>query len=76
MRAHFRGAGIFHLLADGECLLLLSLVVMTLILKTLVGVVVGLGYGVLVGGLLLLISFVADDPPVDLISTLERSSDS
>jgi hypothetical protein len=37
------------------------------ILKTLSGVVVGLGYGVLIGGLLLLIGVMAGDPPVDLM---------
>lgn len=40
---------------------------MSLIFKTLVGVVVGLGYGVLIGGLLLLINGMAGDPPVDLM---------
>jgi hypothetical protein len=40
---------------------------MRLIFKTLLGVVVGLGYGVLIGGLLLLISVMAGDPPVDLM---------
>lgn len=40
---------------------------MSLVFKTLVGVVVGLGYGVLIGGLLLLINGMAGDPPVDLM---------
>ena len=40
---------------------------MRLILRTLLGVGIGLGYGVLVGGLLLLISLAAGGPPVDLM---------
>ncbi len=44
-----------------------SFAVMRLIVKILLGVVVGLGYGVLMGGLLLLISVIAGDPPVDLM---------
>src|SRR4030095_643968 len=36
-------------------------------LKVLVGIVVGLGYGVLVGGMMLLIYFLSSDPPVDLM---------
>lgn len=40
---------------------------MRLIVKILSGVVVGLGYGVLIGGLLLLISVIAGNPPVDLM---------
>ena len=35
--------------------------------KTLVGVVVGLGYGVLIGGSVLLIGVMEGDPPVDLM---------
>jgi hypothetical protein len=36
-------------------------------LKVLVGIVVGLGYGVLVGGMMLLVYFLSSDPPVDLM---------
>ena len=35
--------------------------------KILLGVVVGLGYGVLIGGSVLLINLLAGDPPVDLM---------
>jgi len=35
--------------------------------KILLGVVVGLGYGVLIGGSVLLINLMAGDPPVDLM---------
>ena len=35
--------------------------------KVLLGVVVGLGYGVLLGGSVLLINLMAGDPPVDLM---------
>jgi hypothetical protein len=42
-------------------------VVMRLIFRTVVGIVTGLMYGVLIGGSLLLISFLAGDPPVDLM---------
>jgi hypothetical protein len=41
--------------------------VMRRIFKTLLGVVVGLGYGVLIGGSVLLIGVMAGDPPVDLM---------
>ena len=40
---------------------------MMLISKILLGVVVGLGYGVLVGGLVFLIGLMAGGPPVDLM---------
>ncbi len=40
---------------------------MRLISRTLVGVAIGLAYGVLVGGSLLLISFAAGDSPVDMM---------
>ena len=36
-------------------------------LKILLGIVVGLGYGVLIGGSVLLINLMAGDPPVDLM---------
>ena len=35
--------------------------------KILLGIVVGLGYGVLIGGSVLLINLMAGDPPVDLM---------
>lgn len=40
---------------------------MRLLFKILLGVVVGLGYGVLIGGSVLLINVMAGDPPVDLM---------
>lgn len=40
---------------------------MMFISKILLGVVVGLGYGVLIGGSVLLINLMAGDPPVDLM---------
>ena len=35
--------------------------------KTLLGAVIGLGYGVLIGGSVLLINVMAGDPPIDLM---------